>query len=102
MKMTETQTTAKSELTKADRFYQNPVLRDEEWNRAKQPPWWLMASAIAIIAVAFFVGVYGSRPYSIIGGIVGVVTILIYIALGSTRRRQARQQLRKAHEQADR
>jgi Flp pilus assembly protein TadB len=90
---------AKSGLGRSDRFYENPILRDQEWDRAKQAPWWLMAVSIGIVAIAFFVGVYTGSPYSTIGWIAGIVTILIYLVLGWRRRRQARQKLREAHGQ---
>ena len=34
---------AQTRMSKADRFFSNPVLRDQEWARANQPPWLLMA-----------------------------------------------------------
>ena len=75
------------------------MLRDEEWERAKQAPWWLTALAVAIVVVAFFVGVYSTAPQNIIGWVVGIVTIAIYIGLGSARRRRARRRLREIHGQ---
>lgn len=90
---------ARSQLARADRFYQNQSMRDEEWNRATQAPLWLMALTVAIVAAGFFVGVYSNRPYSTLGWIVGVVAILLYIVLGGMRRRQARRRLRQAHGQ---
>jgi hypothetical protein len=90
---------ARSMLGKSDRYYKNPILRDQEWDRAKQPPLWLMVLALAIVAVAFFVGVYADKPHNIGGWIVGVTTIVIYMILGSRRRRRARRELREAHGQ---
>lgn len=90
---------ANSKLGRADRFYSNPILRDQEWFRATQPPWWLMALALAIIGVALFTGVYGEQPYKTTGWIVAGATIVIYIALERLRRRRARQELRKLHGQ---
>ncbi len=90
---------ANSALGKTDRFYQNPILRDAEWNRAKQAPWWLMTLAVAIIAIAFAVGVYGGPPNSTIGWVVGIATIAIYLGLEEQRRRRARQHLRQVHGQ---
>jgi hypothetical protein len=84
---------------KADRYYQNPVLRDREWDQAKQAPWWLTAVVVAIVIAAFFVGAYAGAPYNLIGWIVGLVAILIYVALGSQRRLRARRRLREVHAQ---
>lgn len=92
-------TMAKSGLGKADRFYKNPILRDQEWERATQAPWWLMALAITILGVAFFVGVYSGGLHSRVGWAIGVVTIVIYMGLGWQRRRRAREQLREIHGQ---
>ncbi len=88
-----------SGLGRSARFYQNPVLRDEEWNRAKQPPWWLMVLALAIVVVAFFVGAYGPAPWNAIGWIVGVITIAVYVVILSVRRRRAQHRLRVEHGQ---
>ncbi len=96
---TETPEAGKSGRSKSDRFYQNPMLRDQEWERAKQAPWWLMALAVAIVVAAFFVGVYSAAPQNIIGWVVGVVTIAIYLGLGSVRRQRARRRLREIHGQ---
>ncbi|HEX3954870.1 MAG TPA: hypothetical protein VHW90_14930 [Stellaceae bacterium] len=90
---------AKSNLSRADRFYQNPILRDEEWDRAKQAPWWQMIVATAIVGVGFFAGVYAAKPYSVIGWIAGVAAIVVYLILGSARRRRARRVLREMHGQ---
>ncbi len=98
--MTGRQEMAKSGLGKSNRFYQSPVLRDEEWDRAKQAPWWLMVLVLAIVGVAFFVGVYAGKPFSEAGWIVGVMTIVIYMGLSWLRRRRARRRLREVHGQA--
>lgn len=90
---------AKLGLGRTQRFYQNPVLRDAEWDRAKEAPWWLMVLTIAIVAVAFFFGVYASGPQSIAGWIVGIIMVAIYLILGWQRRRRARQRLRQLHGQ---
>jgi amino acid transporter len=90
----------KAGLGKSDRFYANPILRDEEWNRAKQPGWALMVLAVAIVTVAFFIGVYGGEPLSTVGWIIGILTIVIYIGLARVRRGLARRQLRRGHGQA--
>jgi hypothetical protein len=96
-----TEVQEKAEITegKAGRFYQNPTLRDQEWERATQAPYWLTAAALAIVGVAFFVGVYSTAPQSIIGWIVGIITILVYVALGGPRRLRARRRLRELHQQ---
>ncbi len=86
-------------LGKANRFYINQSLRDREWNRAKQPPWLLTLLALVIVAVAFFVGVYGSKPSSTAGWAIAVVTILIYALLEWLRRAPARRHLRHLHGQ---
>jgi len=91
---------AKSGLGKSDRFYQNPILRDAEWDRAKQAPWWLLVLSIAVVGIAFFVGVYATQPYSTLGWIVGIMMIVIYLVLGGLRRRRARRLLRESHGQA--
>ena len=96
---TDTQAQAQTRKSKADRYYQNPVLRDREWDQAKQAPWWLMAVAVAIVIAAFFVGVYAGAPYNLIGWIVGILTIVVYAALGSRRRLHARRRLREIHAQ---
>jgi len=90
---------ARSSFGKADRFYKNPVRRDEEWNEATQAPWWLVLLAIVIVVVAFFAGVYAEQPYNALGWIVGIVTIAIYGWLGAMRKRRARVYLRKLHGQ---
>ena len=91
---------AKSELNRADRFYQNPVLRDGEWDRAKQAPWWLTTIVLAIVAIAFYSGIYSSTGPNLTGWIIGLVMIAIYFILGRLRRPWARQQLRQLHGQA--
>jgi hypothetical protein len=91
-----------AQLGRSDRFYANPILRDQEWNRATQPSWLLTVAAMAIVGVAFFFGVYGSPSQSTIGWTVGVITILIYMGLGGIRRGWARRHLRKVHGQATR
>lgn len=90
----------KAGLGKSDRFYANPILRDEEWSRAKQPSWLLMTVVVAIVGVAFFFGVYGDEPHSIVGWTVGVLAILTYICMGGLRRAWARRHLRRLHGQA--
>ena len=72
----------KAELGKSDRFYANPILRDEEWSRATQPPWLLMIGVVAIVGVGFFFGVYGDEPYSTVGWTVGGLAILICLGIG--------------------
>jgi amino acid transporter len=96
---TDTQAQAQARQSRADRFYQNPILRDREWEQAKQPPWILTVVALAIVAAAFFIGVYSSAPQNIIGWIVGIVTILVYVALGAHWRLRARRRLRELHRQ---
>ncbi len=96
---TEVQEKAEAKEGKADRFYQNPILRDQEWERATQAPYWLTVLALAIVGVAFFIGVYSGAPENIIGWIVGIITIIVYIALGGPRRLRARQRLRELHRQ---
>jgi hypothetical protein len=90
----------KAGLGKSDRFYANPILRDEEWNRATQPSWLLTIVVVAIVGVGFFFGVYGDAPYSTIGWTVGVLAILAYVGIGCLRRGQARRDLRRLHGQA--
>jgi hypothetical protein len=75
-------------------------MRDEEWDRAKQPPVWLMVLAVIIVTSAFFAGVYAEKPHSTIGWVIGALTIAIYMLLGSLRRRRARRYLRAIHGQA--
>ena len=84
---------------KAARFYQNPMLRDREWEQATQAPYWLTVAALAIVGVAFFFGVYAASPQNIIGWVVGIATILVYVALGGPRRLRARRRLRELHRQ---
>ena len=84
---------------KADRFYQNPSLRDREWEQATQAPYWLTVAALAIVGVAFFFGVYAASPQNIIGWVVGIAMILVYVALGGPRRLRARRRLRELHRQ---
>lgn len=91
---------ARSEGSRADRFYQNPALRDDEWNRATQPPWWLLVVVIAIVAAAFFIGVYGTADYRVAGWVIGVAAIVLYGCLAIVRRRHARRALRAAHQQS--
>jgi hypothetical protein len=91
---------AKSSLGRSDRFYKNPVLRDEEWFTATQAPWWLLTVAVLIVAGGFFCGVYAERPYNYMGWTAGVGMIVVYLVLGSARRRRARQRLRDLHGQA--
>lgn len=90
---------AKSRLGRADRFYKNPVLRDEEWNQVTQAPWWLVLLAVVIVVVGFFAGVYAERPFNVLGWIVGLLAIVIYGWLGAMRKRRARAELRKLHGQ---
>ena len=92
---------AKSGLGRSDRFYKNPVLRDEEWFSATQAPWWLLAVAILVVAAGFFLGVYAERPYNIFGWIIGLVMIGVYLLLGSIRRKRAREHLRQLHGQGN-
>ncbi len=82
---------------KPDRFYINQSLRDREWNRAKQPFWMLTLLALAIVGIAFFFGVYGSKPSSTAGWTVGIITILMYQLLYLLRRGPARRRLRRLH-----
>ena len=89
-----------AQLGKSNRFYTNSILRDEEWNRAKQPSAPLMALTMAIVAIAFFVGVYGGATQRAAGWVVGIITILTYMGLGWLRRDRARRQLRHLHGQA--
>ena len=96
---TDVQEKVEAKEGKADRFYQNPTLRDLEWERATQAPWWMTVVALAIVGVAFFIGVYASAPGNVIGWIVGIVTILIYIGLAGPRRLRARRRLRELHRQ---
>lgn len=96
---TNTQAQAQTRPSKADRFYQNPNLRDQEWERATQAPWWLTVVALAVVGVAFFFGVYASAPQSIIGWIVGIVAILVFVSLAGPRRLRARRRLRELHGQ---
>lgn len=96
---TDTQAQGQAGQGKADRFYQNPVLRDREWEHAKQAPWWLTVAALASVVAGFLVGVYSGAPQNIIGWIVGVVTIVVYIGLGAQRRLRARRRLREIHAQ---
>lgn len=96
---TDVQEKAEARQSKADRYYQNPILRDQEWEHAKQAPYWLTVAALAIVAVAFFVGVYAGAPQNIVGWIVGLVTIVVYVLLGSQRRLRARRRLRELHAQ---
>ncbi|MBV9826358.1 MAG: hypothetical protein JO001_11870 [Alphaproteobacteria bacterium] len=84
-------------MGKSNRFYSNPVLRDQEWDRERQAPWWLMSIAVAIVAVAFFLGVYAEQPLNVLGWIVGIATIVVYSVLGRVRTRRARIRLRKLH-----
>ena len=86
-------------LGRSDRFYQNPALRDAEWNRTKQAPWWLTALTLVVIGVAFFVGVYGGAAVRQAGWIVGALALAIYVALAVSRRRWARRHLRQVHGQ---
>lgn len=90
---------AQTRLGKADRFHINPVLRDAEWNQAKQAPGWLIGFVLVCVLVGFFVGVYAATPYSLAGWVIGTVAILIYLALDRGRRDRARRQLRQAHGQ---
>lgn len=85
---------------RANRFYQNPSLRDDEWNRAKQVPMWVTVLAMAIVGVGFFMGVYADAPQSTVGWIVGLITLILYGILTEVRRRQARRELREAHARA--
>lgn len=96
---TDVQEKAEPKEGKADRFYQNPTLRDREWEQATQAPYWLTVAALAIIAVAFFIGVYAAAPLSVIGWIVGIATIVVYIGLEGPRRMRARRRLRELHRQ---
>jgi hypothetical protein len=91
---------ARTALGKADRFHRNPVLRDREWDQAKQAPWWLMILTIAIVGVAAYAGVYATGSSRTLGWIVVVAAIVLYLLLGVVRRRRARQELRRAHGQA--
>jgi len=86
-------------LSRADRYHQNTVLRDQEWDRATQAPWTLMAVSIALVAVGAYVGVYSTPGWRIIGWLAVVLTIVAYIWLGGLRRRRARQRLRELHGQ---
>jgi len=90
---------ANTRMSKADRFYANPVMRDQEWNQAKQLPWWLTVLALILIAVGSFFGVYSGEPQSTIGWIVAVLTVVVYIALSARQREVARRRLREAHGQ---
>lgn len=96
---TDVQEKAEATEGKADRFYQNPILRDREWEQATQAPWWLTVVALAIIAVAFFIGVYSAAPQNVIGWVVGIATILVYVSLAGPRRMRARRRLRELHRQ---
>lgn len=98
--MTTDRATPKAGLGKSDRFYANPILRDEEWNRAKRPSWLLMIVVVAIVGVGFFVGAYGDEPHSTVGWTVGVLAILTYLGIGWLRRGSARRHLRRLHGQA--
>ena len=91
-----------AERGKADRFYANPILRDEEWNRATQPSWPLMALAVAIVGIAFYYGFYGSPSQRATGWIIAILTMVIYTALGRMRRVGARGHLRSVHSRAGR
>ena len=90
---------AQSNTGKANRFYSNPVLRDAEWNRAKQAPLALVLIVLACVIVGFFAGVYADKPYSVAGWLAGTLAIVVYIAVSRIRRGQARRTLRQAHAQ---
>jgi protein-S-isoprenylcysteine O-methyltransferase Ste14 len=90
---------AQSRLSRADRFYLNPVLRDQEWNRAKQASGWALVVVLACIIIGFIAGVYADKPYSLIGWLIGTAAILIHFALAPVRRARAREKLRRAHGQ---
>ncbi len=85
---------------KSDRFYTNLGLRDDEWNRAKQPSWLLMVAAVAIVGIAFFAGFYGDPAQRAAGWTIGVITIFAYVALDRLRRDRARRHLRHVHGQS--
>jgi hypothetical protein len=85
---------------RADRYFQSPASRDAEWDRAKQPPWWLLGLVVAIVGAAFFVGVYAGGTASAVAWVVGIIAIAVFMVLGRARRGRARQQLRQAHQQA--
>ncbi len=86
-----------ADLGRGDRFYINQGLRDEEWKRAKQPPWLLTLLALPIVGVAFVAGVYGSGPSGTAGWAVGISMILIYEIVARLCRELARRHLRHLH-----
>lgn len=81
------------------RFYENPELREREWNEAKQAPLWWIILAVALVAAGFGFGTYGDEPYRTLGWIVGAATIAIHLVLEAQLRRRARRRLREVHEQ---
>lgn len=93
-------TATKARLGNADRFHQNPILRDQEWNRATRPSWVLMVLTVAIVGVAFYYGFFGSGTQRAAGWTVGIAMIVVYLAVGWLRRIGARRRLRLIHGQA--